>query len=229
MTHQEHIHASSRSLPRTGAWSDERVLPDVLCKRRGILYFAGEPARIIGPEALRDSNARVPIWLRRRFSIGSPISRSTLHTARPSRPEQKLLVKLYQGEPEILRHPAVAVLLGLGDPLLVGGARLVFATEIGEHVSEARISVPRLVFVTSGLLVFVGQGQQTRRVVRVVGQHPLEVIDPVFHEIPPFRSQMRVYKHFGTPSSTACQPASISAKPIEADWLRAAWRSRAAR
>ena len=26
---------------------DERVLPGVLCKRRGILYFAGEPARII--------------------------------------------------------------------------------------------------------------------------------------------------------------------------------------
>jgi hypothetical protein len=25
----------------------ERSLPGVLCKRRGILYFAGEPARII--------------------------------------------------------------------------------------------------------------------------------------------------------------------------------------
>src|SRR5215218_5005510 len=199
MTHQEHIHASSRSLPRTGAWSDERVLPDVLCKRRGILYFAGEPARIIGPEALRDSNARVPSWLRRRFSIGSPISRSTLHTARPSRPEQKLLVKLYQGEPEIFRHPAVAVLLGLGDPLLVGGPRLVFAPEIREHVAEARVSVPlvvgvdgqvalqdrRLVLVTSGLLVFIGQGQQPRRIVGIIRQHPLEIIYPVVHTSPP--------------------------------------------
>src|SRR5215211_7199284 len=225
MTHQEHIHASSRSLPRTGAWSDERVLPDVLCKRRGILYFAGEPARIIGPEALRDSNARVPIWLRRRFSIGSLISRSTLHTARPSRPEQKLLVKLYQGEPEIFRHPAVAVLLGLGDPLLVGGPRLVFAPEIGEYAAEACISVTfvvavdsdiapqnsRLIFATSGLLVLVRQGQQPRRVVGVVGQHPLEIIYPVVHKNPPVDRCMCQYistsagQHFST---SACWGAA---------------------
>ena len=44
--------------------SDEKSLPGVLCKRRGILYFAGEPARIIGPSALRVGNVRVPIWLR---------------------------------------------------------------------------------------------------------------------------------------------------------------------
>jgi hypothetical protein len=43
------------------------VLPDVLCKRRGILYFAGELARIIGPEALKDGNARVSILLRRQI------------------------------------------------------------------------------------------------------------------------------------------------------------------
>jgi hypothetical protein len=42
----------------------KRSLPDVLCKRRGILYFAGEPARIIGPDTLRGGNVRVPILLR---------------------------------------------------------------------------------------------------------------------------------------------------------------------
>ncbi len=47
-------------------WPAKRSLPDVLCKRRGILYFAGEPARIIGPDTLRGGNVRVPILLRRR-------------------------------------------------------------------------------------------------------------------------------------------------------------------
>ena len=65
MTHQEQIREPSGSLPRTGVWLAERSLPDVLCKRRGILYFAGEPARIIGPDTLRDGNVRVPIWLQR--------------------------------------------------------------------------------------------------------------------------------------------------------------------
>jgi hypothetical protein len=45
---------------------DERSLPGVLCKRRGILYFAGEPDRIIGPVGLKDGNVRVSILLRRR-------------------------------------------------------------------------------------------------------------------------------------------------------------------
>ena len=44
---------------------DERSLPGVLCKRRGILYFAGGLARIIGPDTLRSGNVRVPILLRR--------------------------------------------------------------------------------------------------------------------------------------------------------------------
>ena len=45
--------------------SYERTLPGVLCKRRGILYFAEELARIIGPATLRGCNMRVPILLRR--------------------------------------------------------------------------------------------------------------------------------------------------------------------
>ena len=52
-------------LPEVYQGPDERSLPDVLCKRRGILYFAGEPARIIGPDTLSCGNARVPILLRR--------------------------------------------------------------------------------------------------------------------------------------------------------------------
>jgi hypothetical protein len=59
---------------------DERSLPGVLCKRRGILYFAGEPARIIGPCTLKDGNARVPILLRREKFYGLRCSR---HAARP--------------------------------------------------------------------------------------------------------------------------------------------------
>src|SRR5215218_6697694 len=62
----EHSRVSSGSLLGTGVWPSQRSLPDVLCKRRGILYFAGEPARIIGPDTLRGGNARVPILLRRR-------------------------------------------------------------------------------------------------------------------------------------------------------------------
>jgi hypothetical protein len=45
----------------TYPWPDEKSLPGVLCKRRGILYFAGELARIIGPDTLRDGNVHVPI------------------------------------------------------------------------------------------------------------------------------------------------------------------------
>ena len=40
--------------------------PGVLCKRRGILYFAGGLARIIWSNTLKDGNARVPIRLRRK-------------------------------------------------------------------------------------------------------------------------------------------------------------------
>src|SRR5918998_2424841 len=133
------------------------------------------------------------------FPAGSPISQV------PAAPD--LLVELYQGEPEIVGHPAVAVFLGLGDPLLVGGARFVFAPEIREYAAEARVSVTlvvgvdgqvalqdrRLVFVTSGLLVFVCQGQQPRRVVGVVGQHPLEIIYPVVHQNPPWGHLGRQY------------------------------------
>jgi hypothetical protein len=45
--------------------SYERTLPGVLCKRRGILYFAEELARIIRPDTLTRCNVRVPILLRR--------------------------------------------------------------------------------------------------------------------------------------------------------------------
>jgi hypothetical protein len=40
----------------------------VLCKRRGILYFAGGPARIIGGVMLKHGNVCVSIWLRRKTS-----------------------------------------------------------------------------------------------------------------------------------------------------------------
>ena len=103
---------------------DERSLPGVLCKRRGILYFAGEPARIIRPDTLKGGNVRVPILLRRGKFYGLWRSR---HAARPHPLEQDLLAQLYQCEPEIVCHPAVAVLFGLGDSFLVGGTRLIFA------------------------------------------------------------------------------------------------------
>src|SRR5215210_366040 len=80
------------------------------------------------------------------FSIGSPRCLSPdIPARRPRAPN--LFVELYQGEPEIVGHPAVAVLLGLGDPLLVGGARFVFAPEIREHVPKARVSVTFVVSV----------------------------------------------------------------------------------
>src|SRR5215210_8884668 len=85
-----------------------------------------------------------------RFSIGPPMCRSPdIPKRRPA--ASNLFVELYQGEPEIFRHPAVAVLLGLGDPLLVGGPRLVFAPEIGEYAAEACISVTFVVAVDSDI------------------------------------------------------------------------------
>jgi hypothetical protein len=64
----------------------QRVLPGVLCKRRGILYFAGELARIIGADTLKDGNVRVSILLKPGFYIGSPIYRvSGLPCAPPDR------------------------------------------------------------------------------------------------------------------------------------------------
>src|SRR5215212_7795128 len=84
MRRQEHIGTPSRNLLRSGVWPHERVLPGVLCKRRGILYFAGELARIIVADALTDGNARVSIWLRRRIFYRSPISQVPgLRAARP--------------------------------------------------------------------------------------------------------------------------------------------------
>jgi hypothetical protein len=43
----------------------------VLCKRRGILYFAGELARIIQSNTLKNGNVRVPIRLRREAFFGT--------------------------------------------------------------------------------------------------------------------------------------------------------------
>ena len=45
---------------------DKRIPPGVLCKRRGILYFAGGLARIIERDTLKGSNVRVSIRLRRK-------------------------------------------------------------------------------------------------------------------------------------------------------------------
>src|SRR5918994_1217553 len=133
-----------------------------------------------------------------RFTIRSPKCWSPdIPGGCPTAPN--LFVELYKGEPEIVGHPAVAVLLGLGDPLLVGGARLVIAPELREHVPKARVSVPlvvgvdgqvafqdrRLVLTAPGLLVFIGQGQQPRRIIGIICQHPLEIIYPVCHENPP--------------------------------------------
>src|SRR5215210_5506752 len=74
-----------RTSTRTGAWPNVRVLPDVLCKRRGILYFAGEPARIIRPDTLKGGNVRVPILLRRRLSTDSGASNVPLGRTVPYR------------------------------------------------------------------------------------------------------------------------------------------------
>src|SRR5918911_3879931 len=98
------------------------------------------------------------------------------------------LVELDQGEPEVVGHPAVAVLLRLVDARLVDGTRLVFSSQVGEHVAEARVRVPLvvgldlqvalqdrgLVLLAPRLPVLVGQGQEPRRVVGVIGQHSLE-------------------------------------------------------
>ena len=48
-----------------------RLPPGVLCKRRGILYFAGGLARIIQSITLRVGNVRVPIRLRRTTFSGT--------------------------------------------------------------------------------------------------------------------------------------------------------------
>ena len=89
----------------------------------------------------------------------------------------------------------MAVLLRLTDARVVGGSRFVFAPEPGEYVAQPRICVAlvfwvacdvalqdrRFVLVAPGLLVFVGQGLEAGRVVWIIRQHPLEVVNPVFH------------------------------------------------
>ena len=60
-----------RPSPKRHARTDKRIPPGVLCKRRGILYFAGGLARIIQSITLRVSNARVPIRLRRTIFSGT--------------------------------------------------------------------------------------------------------------------------------------------------------------
>src|SRR3712207_5438982 len=107
-----------------------------------------------------------------------------------------LLPQLDQREPQVIGHPAVAELLGLPDARLVGVPRLVLAPEPAEDLAKAGVRVPlvlvprdvalqhrRLVLVTLGLSVLVGQGQEPRRVVRVVRDHALEVLDPVLEAL----------------------------------------------
>jgi hypothetical protein len=43
--------------------------PGVLCKRRRILCFAGGLYGIMGAATLRGGDARVPLWLQRRFLL----------------------------------------------------------------------------------------------------------------------------------------------------------------
>ena len=50
--------------------------PGVLCKRRGILYFAGGLASIIERDTLKDGNARVPIRLRRKVFSPCTVNRT---------------------------------------------------------------------------------------------------------------------------------------------------------
>ena len=47
-----------------------------------------------------------------------------------------LLPQLYDREPQVLGHPAVAVLLGLLYAPLVGGSRLVLATQTPQNLAE---------------------------------------------------------------------------------------------
>ena len=56
-----------------------------------------------------------------------------------------MLAQLYDREPEILSHAAVAELLGLGYACFVGGSRLVFAPETGECVAQAQVRVALVV------------------------------------------------------------------------------------
>ena len=62
---------ATRPSPKAHARTDKRIPPGVLCKRRGILYFAGGLARIIQSNTLRVGNARVPIPLRRTTFSGT--------------------------------------------------------------------------------------------------------------------------------------------------------------
>ena len=50
---------------RDGRMTERKIAPRRVVQAERILYFAGEPARIIRPDTLRGGNVSVPIWLRR--------------------------------------------------------------------------------------------------------------------------------------------------------------------
>ncbi len=70
-THRAYRHVFRKSIKlatQVPKPKQKSLPPGVLCKRRGILYFAGELARIIGGVMLRHGNVCVSIWLRRKTS-----------------------------------------------------------------------------------------------------------------------------------------------------------------
>jgi hypothetical protein len=55
-----------------------------------------------------------------------------------------LLSQLDDGDPQVLDHPAVAKLLGLPDARLVGGSRLVLASQVPENLAQ---TAPGVAFI----------------------------------------------------------------------------------
>src|SRR5215212_7135424 len=106
-----------------------------------------------------------------------------------------LLAQLYHCIPQVLGHAAVAELLGLVDTPLISDAGLVLTPDPLEGIAQTQVRVAlvashggdvafedrRLIFVAFDLVVLVRKRQETSRVVRVVRQHPLEILYPVLH------------------------------------------------
>src|SRR5215210_4152494 len=107
-----------------------------------------------------------------------------------------LLAQLYHCIPQVLGHAAVAELLGLVDTPLISDAGLVLTPDPLEGIAQTQVRVAlvvashggdvafedrRLIFVALELVVLVRKRQETSRVVRVVRQHPLEILYPVLH------------------------------------------------
>src|SRR5215212_3488537 len=135
--------------------------------------------------------------------LGQTTRGARAHYTRSRRPPRPpaclvLLAQLYHRIPQVLSHAAVAELLGLADTPLISGAGLVLTPDPLESIAQTQVRVAfvvashggdvafedrRLIFVALDLVVLVRQRQETGRIVRVVCQHPLEVLYPVLHAL----------------------------------------------